>query len=151
MVSRVAWLLMKALLVLICVVGCDSLSHVGTSVAGEVYMNGVPQGGHLTLQDFKTGKIAFTGETQDGHFIISGVTAGEYVLRYMNMRAIPMGGGMYIKVEPGRPVTELKFEVYDIVPPPPSKDKDHPSMTLEEFKKKFDLKDKHDMGLDKGS
>ncbi|HYE76622.1 MAG TPA: hypothetical protein VEI97_01420, partial [bacterium] len=105
-------------------------------------------GGHLTMFDYETGKPMFRGQTQDGHFIISDVKAGEYVLRFMDMRAIPVGGGMYIKVQPGRPVTDLKFEVWDVVPPPKNKDGTE-RISYEDFKKKFDLRDRADR--DKGT
>ncbi|MEO7993733.1 MAG: hypothetical protein ABI743_04980 [bacterium] len=129
-------------LTLILGVGCDKLNSLTTSIAGNIYRDGVPTGGHLILSDFNTGTTAATGETTDGHFIIGGVKSGEYVLRYMDMRGLPMGGGMYINVQPGRPVTELKFEVWEIIPPDKKDKEGNLVMTKEDFMKKFSLKEK---------
>lgn len=120
---------------------CDRIAQVGTSVSGNLYDKGTPVGGHIVLLDYYTGETVHQGQTQTGHFIIQGVKAGEYVMRAMDMRAIPMGGGMYLKVLPGRPVTELKFDRWQVVPPPEGqKDKDgNPYPTKEAFMEKFSM------------
>lgn len=142
-VRHFSWLI-TLLLMLVFGTACDKLANIGTSVAGNIYNDGSPVGGHITLLDFNSGTTAYSGQTQDGHFIIQDVKAGEYVIRYMNMNAIPMGGGQYIKVQPGRPVTELKFEVWEVIPPPLAKD--GTGMTKEEFMEKFSLTDQKPTG-----
>lgn len=139
-VRQLGWFVTLSLL-LFSLFGCDKLSNIGTSVAGNIYNRGTPQGGHITLVDFNTGSTAYQGQSQDGHFIIQDVKAGEYVIRYMNMNAIPMGGGRYIKVLPGRPVTEIKFEIWEVVGPDTKDKEGNLLMTKEQFMEKFGLTD----------
>ena len=143
LMTRVALGTLGLALMVLAFTGCDAMNKITTNVSGQIYMEGTPVGGHVSLYEFETGKsTGLSAQSQTGHFIISSVPAGEYVMRYMDMRAIPMGGGMYLKVQPGRPVTELEFEVWEVTPPP---QKGEDPMTLEEFKDKFGLKSKEDI------
>lgn len=96
---------------------CGKLAEIKGSVAGTVYNNGRPLMGQIQLIDPKSGgSIKTEPVNNQGHFIISSVPPGEWVLAFLGPSSAPLGEYKYVKVTPGRPVTDLVFEIRDVDP-----------------------------------
>jgi hypothetical protein len=97
--------------------GCQALSKLGGSASGTVYNNGRPIMGQIQLLDPKTGGSLKTEPVNNqGHFIISDITPGEYVLAFLGPSSNPLGEFKYVKIQPGRPNTDIVFEITESDP-----------------------------------
>jgi hypothetical protein len=92
--------------------GCDAISKIGGSASGTVYFHGRPHMGQIQLLDPKTGGSLKTEPVNNqGHFIISDIPPGEYLLAFLGPSSAPMGEMKYVKIQPGRPNTDIVFEI----------------------------------------
>lgn len=114
-VSKIVFLI---ILLALLALSCDRVSSIHGSVAGTVYRDGRPQMGQIQVIDPKTGNSIITEPVSNaGHFIIPGVPPGEWLLGFLGgPSASPLGEMMYVRVQPGRPVTNLEFEILDADP-----------------------------------
>jgi hypothetical protein len=68
--------------------------------------------GQIQLLDPKTGGSLKTEPVNNqGHFIISDIPPGEYLLAFLGPSSAPMGEMKYVKIQPGRPNTDIVFEI----------------------------------------
>lgn len=92
--------------------GCTALSKLGGSASGTVFFNGKPMMGQVQLLDPKTGgSMKNEPVNNQGHFIISDIPPGEYLLAFLGPSSNPLGEMKYVKIQPGRPNTDIVFEV----------------------------------------
>jgi len=91
---------------------CAAIGKIKGSIAGTVYNNGRPTMGQVQLLDPKTkGSIKTQPVNNSGHFIIQDVPPGEWVLAFLGPASNPIGNLKYVKVLPGRPLTDLVYEI----------------------------------------
>jgi len=84
----------------------------GEIVAGTAFYEGRPIMGQIQVVNPKTMKPVKTDPVNNqGHFIISDIWPGEYFLSFIGPATAPLGEFMYIKVEMGRSITGLTFEI----------------------------------------
>ncbi len=96
---------------------CSTLSNIKTSVSGTVYNNGRPMMGQIQVLDPKTnGSLKTEPVNNQGHFIITDVPSGEWILAFLGPSSAPLGELKYVKVSMGRPVTDIAFEIRDVDP-----------------------------------
>ena len=111
-------LLLAAVIMLVSqLTACTAISKIKGSVSGTVYNNGRPLMGQIQLIDPKSGGSVKTEPVNNqGHFIISDVPPGEWILAFLGPSSAPLGEYKYVKVTPGRPITDIVFEIRDVDP-----------------------------------
>jgi hypothetical protein len=111
-------LLLTAVIMLVSqLTACSTLSNIKSSVSGTVYNKGRPMMGQIQLIDPKTfGSMKTEPVNNQGHFIISDVPSGEWLLAFLGPSSAPLGEYKYVKVALGRPVTGIAFEIWDVDP-----------------------------------
>lgn len=111
-------LLLAAVIMLVSqLTSCAAISKIKGSVSGTVYNDGRPLMGQIQLIDPKSyGSVKTEPVNNQGHFIISQVPPGEWFLAFLGPSAAPLGELKYVKVTPGRPITDIVFEIRDVDP-----------------------------------
>lgn len=96
---------------------CATLANIKSSVSGMVYSNGRPMMGQIQVLNPKTnGSLKTEPVNNQGHFIITDVPAGEWILAFLGPSSSPLGEFKYIKVSMGRPLTDVVFEIWEVDP-----------------------------------
>ena len=73
--------------------------------------------GQIQLLDPKTGgSIKNEPVNNQGHFIISDIPPGEYILAFLGPSSAPFGEFKYVRIQPGRPNTDIVFELSESDP-----------------------------------
>jgi hypothetical protein len=97
--------------------GCSRMMQIKGSVSGNVFRDGRPMMGQIQLLDPKNQKSIKTEPVNNqGHFIVSDVPPGEWLLAFIGPSGAPMGNFKYVKVLTGRPVTGVVFEIFEVDP-----------------------------------
>ncbi|MCD6216811.1 carboxypeptidase regulatory-like domain-containing protein [bacterium] len=110
-------LLTAVIMVVSQLTACSALAKIKSSVSGTVYNNGRPMMGQIQLIDPKSnGSMKTEPVNNQGHFIISDVPSGEWLLAFLGPSSAPLGNYKYVKVALGRPVTDIAFEIQEVDP-----------------------------------
>ena len=79
--------------------GCSRMMQIKGSVSGNVFRDGRPMMGQIQLLDPKNQKSIKTEPVNNqGHFIVSDVPPGEWLLAFIGPSGAPMGNFKYFKV-----------------------------------------------------
>ena len=114
--SRIFFII-AAIGIVMTIASCAAVSKIKGSVSGTVYNNGRPLMGQIQVIDPKTfGSITTQPVNNQGHFIISDVPPGEWILAFLGPSSNPLGEYKYVKVRPGRPETGLVYELTEVDP-----------------------------------
>jgi len=93
---------------------CAAVMKIKGSVSGNVFRDGRPMMGQIQLLNPKTqSSIKTEPVNNQGHFIISDVPPGEWLLAFIGPTGAPIGNFKYVKVMMGRPVTGVQFEIFE--------------------------------------
>jgi hypothetical protein len=106
-------LLFTSVLLLLFAVACPQLQKLNGSIAGTIFDQGRPgmMGQIMVVNPRTLASVKIEPVKNSGHFIIPDVPPGEYLLQFLGPTAMPLGEYKYVKVQPGRPITNLEFEI----------------------------------------
>ena len=112
-------LVIVILLAAISSLSCERLRNIKGSISGTVYMEGRPTSGHILVKDATgTSVVAMADTNMNGHYYVKNLAAGDYVLQFLNMQAVPFGKLFPVKVRIGRPeVCNLQLLMTDRLAP----------------------------------
>ena len=95
-------------------VSCGRLKQIKGSISGTVYMDGRPVSGTIILKDANGATIAQERTNTGGHYRITDLEPGTYIVQYLNYQGVPWAKTQTVEVRIGRPeIVDLQLSATD--------------------------------------